>query len=133
MKLLCLSQDESIEQKVQDEAGRLSWSVVCVHDRQALPEAVEQHNPDMLLIDWSHDGQEWLKSTGLASTCPVVFFTNLETEDMTAALESGADGMVPKPMFTSRFFEARVRTVMRRKGSQVKRVFPRLNLEVDLE
>lgn len=136
MKLLCLSCDEALGTRVSAEAKRLSWGAIIVKDRKAIVQDVRDHDPDLLLIDVDGvNDLEWWKNTTFPIKKPVIFLNKeISEEFMTTALDSGADAFLPKSLFSSRHFEARLKSLLRRQGlGQNKLFINRLNLLVDSE
>lgn len=133
MKLLCLSDDDTLEKRVSAEANRLSWNVVHIHDRQGVSSAVQQHDPDLVLVDSNAGDFQWWKANGLAVTKPVVFVLDELTEEtITDALEGGADRILVKKLFSPKMFEVSIKSLMRRIASG-KRIFSHLNLVIDTD
>ena len=136
MKLLCLSTDVSLSQEISSHASRLNWSAVVVNDRQHIREAVDQHHPDVVLVEVSNLADlNWWKGSGHEFKAPVIFMNSEMTEEFYfSALESGADAFLPKPLFSIRHFEARIRASLRKNSATTGRRFvPRLNLTIDSE
>lgn len=136
MKLLCLSPNDTLSQKMRVEADRLSWSMVVERDRNQISQAVRQHDPDLLLVDVGGIGDlDWWKATERPALKPVIFLNQEMTEEyFSVALMSGADAFIPTHLFSPRHFEARVRSLLRRRDfSQAKRYIARLGLTVDSE
>jgi two-component system alkaline phosphatase synthesis response regulator PhoP len=134
MKILCLSQDEHLSQEIREEADNQKWSAVVLSERSAVMDAVKQHDPDMLLVDLGDDEDlQWWQDQGLSDMKPVLFLNQEITEDfMVRAFECGADGMVPKPIFSRRFLVARVNAYIRRRELVDNRLFvPRFGLVLD--
>ncbi len=136
MKLLCLSNDEDLGNRVCVEADRLNWSAVVVRDRATIELAVSQHDPDLLLVDINDVADlEWWKQAHVPSRRPVIFLNQeLSEEFLTAALNCGADAFIPKPLFSSRHFEARIKSLLRRQQfGQNKLFINKFGLLVDSE
>lgn len=136
MKLLCLSDDDALGTRVSAEATRLSWAAIIVKDRKAIVQDVRDHDPDLLLIDVEGvDDLDWWKNTYFPIKKPVIFLNAEITEEfMAMALDYGADAFLPKSLFSSRHFEARIKSLLRRQGlGQNKLFINRLNLLVDSE
>jgi DNA-binding response OmpR family regulator len=136
MKLLCLSDDETLGSRVCAEADRLNWSAVLVRDRSTIEQAVRQYDPDLLLIDIEDTADlEWWKEATVPTKRPVIFLNQeLSEEFLSKALDYGADAFLPKPLFSSRHFEARIKSLLRRQQfGQNKLYVARFNLMVDSE
>jgi DNA-binding response OmpR family regulator len=137
MKLLCVSEDEILNRKVCDESDRLNWSTVVVKDRKAISEAVSQYDPDMLLVEIQDlNDLSWWIETSLPAAKPVIFLNTEITEGfMASALDAGADAFLPKSLFSSRHFESRIKSLLRRQRQigMAKRYIERLRMTVDSE
>lgn len=134
MKLLCLSQDDSLVRQIEQEASSQNWSSRRVSDRDQVTAAVDEYDPDMLLVDVENlDDLQWWQDQGLSDRKPVLFLNQAMTEDfIVRAFECGADGLVPKTLFSRRFLAARVNAYLRRQGLIGHRRFvPRLSLVLD--
>lgn len=134
MKLLCLSQDQSLSHEIMEEAEQQQWSAVMVRNRDEVAHQITEFNPDMLLIDiGSLEDIEWWQEKGLTDLKPVLFLNNdLSEEFVVRAFECGADGLIPKSLFSRRFLAARVKSYLRRQGlADNRRFVPRLNLILD--
>ena len=134
MKLLCLSENESLGQRVCEEAERLSWTTVFVTDRKMISTAVRQYDPDLLLVDVDGvNDLDWWSGSGVGADQLVIFLNQEITEEfMSKALDLGADAFLPKSLFSSRHFEARIRSLLRRRGlGQNKRFVARFDLMID--
>lgn len=136
MKLLCVSQDEAINTKVRAESDRLNWSTVVV-DRKALGQALRQYDPDMLLVEVEGlNDLNWWIDANLTPIKPVIFLnTELSEDFLASALDAGADAFLPKTLFSSRHFEARIKSLLRRQQQLgvAKRYVARLNMTIDSE
>ena len=134
MNIFCLSADQALGKQVCEEASRLRWNAVCVSDRTRMSQDVRQYDPDLLLIDISNFADlEWWRGADLAGKVPVIFLIHENSEEfMVRALDYGADSFLPKSPFSPRYFEARVRALLRRRGSGGERRFiASLNMVVD--
>src|SRR6185312_272022 len=136
MKLLCVSEDEALNRKVCNESERLNWSTVVVNDRKALSQAVRVHDPDLLLVEVQNlKDLDWWIEAALPALKPVIFMNVEITEDfMASALDAGADAFLPITLFSSRHFEARIKSMLRRQNfGASKRYVPRLKMTIDSE
>jgi DNA-binding response OmpR family regulator len=135
MKLLCLSSNEILTERIDHEAKRLSWNTKMVGDRSLLHEALHAYDPDLLLVDI--DGMadlSWWEGAQPAGNIPVIFLNQeLSEEFLARALDLGADAFLPKPLFSARHFEARIKSLWRRQSYHSKRFFERHNLWIDSE
>lgn len=105
MKLLCLSQDNGLVDQIEQEAQSQNWSSRTVSDREEVTAVINEFDPDMLLVDVnSVDDLQWWQDQGLSDRKPVIFLNQTLTEDFVCrAFEAGADGLVPKTLFSRRF------------------------------
>jgi DNA-binding response OmpR family regulator len=136
LKLFCLSEDKALGAQVCAEAARLNWDTVFVNDRGSIAQAMGQCVPDLFLIEVNDLADlEWWKDVNVSGNIPVIFLNQeISEEFMTKGLEYGADGFLPKSLFSPRHFEARVRSIMRRQRlGQNKRFVASLNMMVDSE
>jgi two-component system alkaline phosphatase synthesis response regulator PhoP len=136
MKLLCISEDETLNNRVRAESDRLSWSTVVVNDRSSISQAMRQYDPDVMLVQIEDLADlDWWIGANLTALKPVIFMNSEMTEAfMSSALEAGADGFLPKTLFSSRHFEARIKALLRRQNfGAAKRFVPRLKMTVDSE
>ncbi|MGZ3722204.1 MAG: hypothetical protein ACXVA9_04690, partial [Bdellovibrionales bacterium] len=137
MKLLCVSEDVSLSNKVCAESNRLNWSTVVVNDRKELSQAMRQYDPDMLLVEVQDIADlDWWIDAALPAAKPVIFLNTEITEGfMASALDAGADAFLPTTLFSSRHFEARIKSLLRRQRvfGLAKRHVERLNMTVDSE
>jgi len=134
MKLLCLSQDPNILEQVALEGAAQEWSVMILNQRSQVLEAFREFEPDMLLVDVDHiDELSWWQEQGLCDIKPLLFMYKEVTEEfLYRSFEVGADGFVPKPMFSRRYLTARVNAYLRRQGlADARRFVPRLGLVLD--
>jgi len=136
MKLLCLSGDKTLGERVSAEADRLNWNAIVIEDRKELSEAMFRHDPDLLLVEI--DGLadlDWWKDTNISTQRPVVFLNQEWSEEFVSkALDYGADAFIHRPLFSSRHFEARIRSLFRFQQSGKSRIYlARLSLQLDSE
>jgi two-component system alkaline phosphatase synthesis response regulator PhoP len=136
MKLMCLSEDESLSLQVINAADRLSWNMVMVRDRGTINQALSQHNPDFLVVDVGGPVDlDWWKETSVPHLKPVIFINeNMTEEFFFSALEAGADAFIPRNMFSARYFEARIKSLLRiQRLGQNRRYISRLGLTINNE
>ena len=134
MKLLCLSPDPKISEQIREEANLQQWSVYIATTREELASQVASFNPDMLLVEVDAiEDLQWWQEQGFTDSKPLLFITREMTEDwVVRAFECGADGLVPRPLFSRRFLTARVNCYLRRQGvGDSRRFVPRLSLVLD--
>lgn len=91
-------------------------------DGSVLLHAVQQKQPDAVLLDWMMPGQDGLavlramRENSVTRPIPIIMMTARADEvDRVLGLELGADDYVTKP-FSVKELAARVRAVIRRPG-----------------
>ncbi len=99
------------------------YAVVLAGDADAGRRAVDEHAPDLVLLDvglpGEVDGFELCRQLRHRGTVPVILLTARDGEiDRVLGLELGADDYVVKP-FSPRELVARVRAVLRRSGDAI--------------
>ena len=99
---------------------RSGYIVACAGDGRAALFEVEQHHPDLVLLDLNlpgMDGIEVCKILRKTSDVPIIMLTARDEEaDRIVGLELGADDYVTKP-FSPREVVARVKAVLRRRDT----------------
>ncbi|OGO37808.1 MAG: DNA-binding response regulator [Chloroflexi bacterium RBG_16_57_11] len=116
-EILIVEDEPSIAEVVELYLRRAGYRVQIVRDGNAALEMLDQHLPDLLILDVMLPGVDgfyilrWLRDR---SDLPVIFITARREEvDRIAGLELGADDYVVKP-FSPQELVSRVRAVMRR-------------------
>jgi DNA-binding response OmpR family regulator len=116
-EILIVEDEPSIAEVVELYLRRAGYRVQSVRDGSTALEMLEQHLPDLLILDVMLPGVDgffilrWLRDR---SDAPVIFITSRREEvDRIAGLELGADDYVVKP-FSPQELVSRVRAVMRR-------------------
>jgi DNA-binding response OmpR family regulator len=116
-EILIVEDEPSIAEVVELYLRRAGYRVQTVRDGSTALEMLEQHLPDLLILDVMLPGVDgffilrWLRDR---SDAPVIFITSRREEvDRIAGLELGADDYVVKP-FSPQELVSRVRAVMRR-------------------
>jgi len=112
-----IDDDESVRTIVERYLLREGFSVHSFISAEAAQAAIEQHLPDMLILDIMLPGQsgydlcKWVRSR---SDLPIIMVSARDEEvDRILGLELGSDDYLAKP-FSPRELVARVRTVFRR-------------------
>lgn len=134
MKLLLVSKDPSIIEAVSLEARAQRWSAKIVADRSEVVDSVRDFDPDMMMVDVEDLPElEWWDAQGLTGFKPTLFMHAETTEEfLYRSFEVGADGFVPKNVFSRRYVAARVNAYLRRQGlADARRFVPRLGLVLD--
>jgi two-component system response regulator BaeR len=111
-------EDEPKLAKLLDDYLRASgFATRCVSDGRDVVAAVENHRPDIVLLDLmlpGRNGLEVFKDLRAIADIPIVMVTALVEEvDRLVGLELGADDYICKP-FSPREVVARVKAVLRR-------------------
>ncbi|HAY84329.1 MAG TPA: DNA-binding response regulator [Chloroflexi bacterium] len=118
-KILVVEDEPNIAEVVSLYLERADFSVRIARDGEAALQALEQHIPDLIIMDLmlpEIDGfaiTRWLRER---SNVPIIMLTARRDEiDRITGLELGADDYVVKP-FSPQELVSRVRAVLRRTG-----------------
>ncbi len=116
-RVLVVDDEPMVREVVSNYLQRDGFSVQSVGDGGAAIDAINQAQPDLVILDVmlpSVDGLTVLRRLREHSEVPVILLTARGGEaDRVLGLELGADDYVPKP-FSPRELAARVRSVLRR-------------------
>lgn len=128
MPRIYLVEDEAeLSQIVTTYLEKAGYVVTCFGDGQRAAEALENHPPDLLILDImlpGLDGIEILKRLRRTSDIPVLLVSAKRAEvDRILGLELGADDYLPKP-FSARELVVRVKALFRRVERQNRREAP---------
>jgi two-component system response regulator RegX3 len=121
MLVLVVEDDPAIFEPLLAGLERNGFDVV--HSSEGLPvvQLVQQHNPDVMLLDLGLpdiDGLQVLKDVRRISDVPIIIATARGDEtDRVVGLEVGADDYVVKP-YSVRELSARIRAISRRRRSE---------------
>jgi DNA-binding response OmpR family regulator len=136
-EILIVEDEPSIAEVVELYLRRAGYRVQAVRDGNAALKMLDQHLPDLLILDVMLPGVDgfyilrWLRDR---SDVPVIFITARREElDRIAGLEMGADDYVVKP-FSPQELVSRVRAVMRRlqrENSDIEKPLTYDNLTID--
>ena len=114
-----IEDDEAISALVAAYLERAGFQVVCEHTGEKGLEAVERHDPRVVVLDLALpdlDGLDICRQLRASRPVPILILTARDEEaDRIIGLELGADDYVTKP-FSHRELIARIRAVMRRGG-----------------
>ncbi len=118
MTTILLVEDEiQLAQVIIQELEKFGYHVLHASDGLTALHLREQHQPDLILLDWmipALDGLEVLRRLRQVSPVPVLMLTSRSEEaDRVIGLELGADDYLTKP-FSLRELVARVRALLRR-------------------
>jgi DNA-binding response OmpR family regulator len=112
-----IEDDEAISALVAAYLERAGFQVVCEHTGEKGLNAVERHDPRVVVLDLALpdlDGLELCRQLRESRGVPIVILTARDEEaDRVIGLEFGADDYVTKP-FSPRELIARVRAILRR-------------------
>jgi DNA-binding response OmpR family regulator len=110
-----------------EEAG---YRVFRVHDPSNIMQVIEQHNPDLILLDImmpKMDGFEVCRQIRRNSDIPIIFLSaRTYLQDRVMGLQIGGDDYLVKPFEPSELL-ARVEAVLRRRNADVLNTSTRLS------
>lgn len=110
-----------------EEAG---YRVFRAHDASNILQLIEQHNPDLILLDVMMpkiDGFEVCRQIRRNSDIPIIFLSaRHQLQDRVMGLQIGADDYLVKPFEPSELL-ARVEAVLRRRNADVLNTSTRLS------
>lgn len=108
MKLLCLSNDDSLQNQISQDVQSIHWTAIALRDWDQLAESIRQHEPDILLVE--ADGLVDLarmNGSKIEVECPAIFlYRDWSGDYLLKALESGANGFIPRDLLSARYLEA---------------------------
>jgi DNA-binding response OmpR family regulator len=119
MAMILLVEDEArLAQVITQELVKHGYTVLHAGDGLAALRLCEQHQPDLILLDWmipALDGLEVLRRLRQVSPTPPVLMLTARSEqaDRVIGLELGADDYLAKP-FSMRELMDRVRALLQR-------------------
>ena len=115
--ILVVDDEPSIGEVVTIYLQRAGYQVNVARDGQAALEAIEQHPPDLVVLDLmlpKVDGLEIARRVRAQGDTPIIMLTaRREESDRITGLETGADDYVVKP-FSPQELVSRVKAVLRR-------------------
>jgi two-component system response regulator BaeR len=119
-QILIVEDETKLAELLRDYLQQAGFAVNIVNNgRDAIP-AVQEHLPDLILLDLmlpGRDGMEICRELRTFSAVPVIMTTaRVEEIDRLLGLELGADDYICKP-YSPREVVARVRAVLRRSNS----------------
>ncbi len=125
--VLVVDDDATIRDLVSDYLGANELRVSAVADGRAMREILEQQVVDLVVLDLKlrgEDGMALARRMRDESEIPIVMLTGrAEEADRVMGLELGADDYLTKP-FSPRELLARIRTVLRRRKSEMRQGRP---------
>ncbi len=122
-QLICICDDEQpLREMLAEYLDKNGFETVQAHDAESLRAVLEEHAPEILLLDINmpgEDGLSVLRSLQGDEAAPRVIMLSAagETVDRVVGLEMGADDYLAKPV-DLRELIARVRAVMRRPAAK---------------
>lgn len=118
-RILLVEDEPMVAEVVERYLSRDGYGVVVVTDGDAALDAVDRHQPDLIVLDLmlpGLDGLEVSRRVQARSQTPIIMLTARGEEiDKLLGLELGADDYITKP-FSPRELTARVKAVLRRAG-----------------
>jgi DNA-binding response OmpR family regulator len=125
--VLVVDDDPTIRELVTDYLGRNELRVTAVADGEAMQAVLAEAVVDLVVLDLklrTEDGMALARRMRDESEIPIVMLTGRSEEaDRVMGLELGADDYLTKP-FSPRELLARIRTVLRRRRSEVRQGRP---------
>ncbi len=119
-RILIVEDEEAQAEMLRYNCEREGFDAIVAPDGESALEAVEEHQPDLVLLDWMLPGAsgvsvcQRLRKREATRTLPVILLTARgEDGDKVRGLECGADDYVVKP-FSPTELIARMRAVLRR-------------------
>jgi two-component system response regulator BaeR len=116
-KILIIEDETKLAELLADYLRQAGFATVCIGEGNAAMAAVQQEQPDLILLDLmlpGKDGLEICREIRSFSGVPIIMVTaRVEEIDRLLGLELGADDYICKP-FSPREVVARVRAVLRR-------------------
>ena len=120
--ILLVDDDESLNRLVQQYLEGQGFRVSVVTDGIAAVQAIDQHAPDLVILDLMLPGQDGLsvcREVRPRYSGAILMLTALDDDiDEVAGLETGADDYLSKPV-RPRVLLARIRALLRRGESSV--------------
>ncbi len=123
--IMIVEDEPAIQELLSFNVARAGFQAVCAGDADAAWEQIQNHAPDLILLDWMLPDTsgvalaKQLRADARTREIPIIMLTARgEERDKVLGLESGADDYITKP-FSPRELMARIRAVLRRHVSQV--------------
>ena len=117
-KILVVEDDATIARLVELELEHAGFTVMKVGDGVAAVAAVQEYDPDLILLDLMLPGMDGLEVTRTlrfqGSTVPILMLTaRSETQDVVTGFDAGADDYLRKPFEIPELL-SRVRALLKR-------------------
>ncbi len=120
-KILVIDDESQIVEICTDYLKSAGYQVISAYNGKQGLDLVKQDQPDLVVLDLmmpEMDGLEVCKAIRKTGETPIIMLTaRVEETDKLIGLELGADDYITKP-FSPRELVARVKTVLRRVGSE---------------
>jgi two-component system, OmpR family, response regulator len=125
--VLAVDDDPTIRQLIADYLGKNELRVTTVADGTAMRAVLAEEVVDLIVLDLklrAEDGMALARNVRDESAIPIIMLTGRSEEaDRVMGLELGADDYLTKP-FSPRELLARIRTVLRRRRTEVRQGRP---------
>jgi len=125
--VLAVDDDPTIRQLIADYLSQNELRVTTVADGAAMRAVLDEEVVDLIVLDLrlrAEDGMALARSMRDESAIPIIMLTGRSEEaDRVMGLELGADDYLTKP-FSPRELLARIRTVLRRRRTEVRQGRP---------
>ncbi len=117
-KILVVDDEPSIAMLIQFNLKLVGFEVQCVHDGEAVFDAIKQFRPDLIILDLmlpKMDGiQVCRELRKMNNLVPIVMLTALQDlSDKITGLDNGADDYMTKP-FSPQELVSRIQSILRR-------------------
>ena len=117
--ILVVDDDPQTLRYVRDALASAGWSTLTTGDPEELPDLLERHRPQLVLLDLllpGTDGITLMERVPRLADLPVIFISAYGRDETVAkALDAGADDYIVKP-FSPTELTARVRAALRRRA-----------------
>jgi two-component system OmpR family response regulator len=125
--VVAVDDDPTIRELVADYLGQNDFRVTAVGDGAAMQAVLEAQVVDLIVLDLKlngEDGMALMRQLRSGSMIPIIMLSGrCDEADRVMGLELGADDYLTKP-FSPRELLARIRTVLRRRHSEVRQGRP---------
>ena len=126
-RVLVVDDDPIVRQMVSDYLAKHDVRVTAAADGKGMDEALAADVIDLIVLDLklrTEDGMNLARRLREESSIPIIMLTGrVDEADRVMGLELGADDYITKP-FSPRELLARIRTVLRRRGAEVRQGRP---------
>ena len=133
-KILVVDDEQWVVNTVRQYLEQAGFEVVAAYDGETALAQFEEHEPDLIVLDWmlpALDGLSVAERIRTTSSVPIIMLTaRTDEEDRLDGFETGIDDYVVKP-FSARELEARVRAVLRPSAERASPVLEVGDLKLD--